>query len=221
MVDGTARWNTPVVPAEILRRLTEAYDPLAILVYGSYADGTCGPDSDFDALVLTAGGTETHDVSFAGGVQLDVFVYPAGYFDGPFDPGQFPQLSEAVLLLDRDGRGKTLVERVRKWQAEQRPPAREALRAQVAWCRKMLRRTERGDPEGMFRWHWLLTDSLEICCNLLGVLYRGPKKSLLWLKVTCPEGYERYAAALARLDAAALEGWVTWLEELSAEGEKE
>ena len=220
-MDGKERWELPAVPPGVLNYLTETYSPLAILAYGSYADGTWVPDSDFDALLLTDGGRADHDVSFVEGVQLDVFLYPAGHFDGPFDPGQFPQLADAVLLLDRDGRGRALADRVREWQAEQRPPAREALRAQVAWCRKMLRRTERGDPEGMFRWHWLLTDSLEICCNLLGVLYRGPKKSLLWLKVTCPEGYERYAAALARLDAAALEGWVTWLEKLSAEGEKE
>ena len=211
-MDGKERWELPAVPPGVLNYLTETYSPLAILAYGSYADGTWGPDSDFDALLLTDGGRADHDVSFVEGVQLDVFLYPAGHFDGPFDPGQFPQLADAVLLLDRDGRGRALADRVREWQAEQRPPAREELRTQVAWCRKMLRRTERGDAEGLFRWHWLLTDSLEICCSLLNAPYRGPKKSLLWLRETWPEGYALYTDALARLDAAALERWVLWLE---------
>ena len=125
-----------------------------------------------------------------------------------------------MILLDRDGRGRALADRVRAWQAERRPPAPEELRAQAAWCRKMLRRTERGDAEGLFRWHWLLVDSLEICCGLLGAPYRGPKKSLRWLSGACPEGYRLYAAALARLDAAALERWVAWLEAAAAKGER-
>ena len=219
-MDGKERQGAPAVPPGILSYLRSAYDPLAILAYGSYADGTWGPDSDFDALLLTGGGQAGHDVSFVEGVQLDVFLYPAGHFDGPFDPGQFPQLAEAVILLDRDGRGRALADRVRAWQAERRPPALEELQAQVAWCRKMLRRTERRDAEGLFRWHWLLVDSLEICCGLLGAPYRGPKKSLRWLSGAFPEGYRLYAAALARLDAAALEKWVAWLEEAAAKGER-
>ena len=195
-MDGKERWELPAVPPGVLNYLTETYSPLAILAYGSYADGTWGPDSDFDALLLTGGGQAGHDVSFVEGVQLDVFLYPAGHFDGPFDPGQFPQLAEAVILLDRDGRGRALADRVRAWQAERR------------------------DAEGLFRWHWLLVDSLEICCGLLGAPYRGPKKSLRWLSGACPEGYRLYAAALARLDAAALEKWVAWLEEAAAKGER-
>ena len=215
------RRRVPIVPPGILRHLTERYNPVAILAYGSYADGTWGPHSDFDALVLTDGGAEGHDTAFVDGVQLDVFIYPAGFFDGDFSPGDFPQLADAALLLDRDGRGKALTDRVRDWQAGWRPPSRDALRAQTAWCRKMIRRTERGDAEGMFRWHWLLTDSLEICCGLLGTPYQGPKKSLRWLGEACPEGYRLYADALARLDAAALERWVRWLEERWAEREAE
>lgn len=82
-----------------------AYAPLAILAYGSYADGSWGPDSDFDALVLTAGGPERHDMSVVGSVQLDAFVYPVSRFDEPFAPSAFPQLADATLLLDTEGRG--------------------------------------------------------------------------------------------------------------------
>lgn len=71
-----------------------------------------------------------------------------------------------------------------------------------------------GDAEGLFRWHWLLVDSLEICCDLCGRLYQGPKKSLRWLAAARPEAYALYTDALSRLDAAALERWVAYLEAL-------
>ncbi len=40
------------VLADIVRRLTEAYDPLAIYLFGSKARGEAGPDSDYDLMVV-------------------------------------------------------------------------------------------------------------------------------------------------------------------------
>ncbi len=37
---------------EIIRRLVEAYEPERIYLFGSYARGDAGPDSDFDLLVI-------------------------------------------------------------------------------------------------------------------------------------------------------------------------
>ena len=207
---------TPLTPPGVLAYLTGAYAPLAILAYGSYADGSWGPDSDFDALVLTAGGPERHDMSVVGSVQLDAFVYPVSRFDEPFAPSAFPQLADATLLLDTEGRGQTLIDRVRAWRATQPLPTPEELRSQATWCRKMLRRAGRGDTEGLFRWHWVLVDSLEIFCLLAGQPYQGPKKSLRWLAEARPEAYALYSAALARPELPALERWIAHLEGLCA-----
>jgi len=40
------------VLAEVVRRLTEAYEPLAIYLFGSKARGEAGPDSDYDLMVI-------------------------------------------------------------------------------------------------------------------------------------------------------------------------
>jgi predicted nucleotidyltransferase len=40
------------VLADIVRRLTEAYDPVAIYLFGSKARGEAGPDSDYDLMVI-------------------------------------------------------------------------------------------------------------------------------------------------------------------------
>ena len=43
---------------------------------------------------------------------------------------------------------------------------REMLAAfQREGCKKMLLRTLRSDAEGLYRWHWVLIDSLEIFCD--------------------------------------------------------
>ena len=83
---------------EILRYIQDTYAPAALFVYGSRADGSAGPDSDFDALALTADGPARHDVSFVGGVQLDLFLHPAASFRGDFDPAEFLRLLDGRLV---------------------------------------------------------------------------------------------------------------------------
>ncbi|MBR2288091.1 MAG: nucleotidyltransferase domain-containing protein, partial [Clostridia bacterium] len=51
--------------ARALQYLRETYRPEAILVYGSYADGSAGYFSDFDALVI-APFPRAHDTARIG-----------------------------------------------------------------------------------------------------------------------------------------------------------
>jgi predicted nucleotidyltransferase len=45
----------PVILADIVRRVVEAANPEKIILFGSAARGTMGPDSDYDLLVIKAG----------------------------------------------------------------------------------------------------------------------------------------------------------------------
>ncbi|HBI43732.1 MAG TPA: nucleotidyltransferase domain-containing protein [Planctomycetales bacterium] len=45
----------PVILADIVRRIVEAASPEKIVLFGSAARGTMGPDSDLDLLVIKAG----------------------------------------------------------------------------------------------------------------------------------------------------------------------
>jgi predicted nucleotidyltransferase len=60
---------------KIIRYLEETYSPDAIIIYGSFADGSANEHSDFDALVM-ADRDKLHDSSVIDGTILDVFVYP-------------------------------------------------------------------------------------------------------------------------------------------------
>ena len=82
----------------------------------------------------------------------------------------------------------------------------------------MARRCQRGDPEGFYRWHWLLRDSLEIYYDLRGRYFFGPKKALAVMEREDPISYRLYAQALAKLDQAALEAWTGRMEELLENG---
>ena len=193
---------------DIIHAIDMKYAPDALIVYGSYADGTEGQDSDFDALAVGPGLPEAHDTGAPCGVRLDLFVYPSERFDGEYDVGEIEQILGGRAVIDRSGIGARLLEAVAAHVAGYVPKGRREIDEELAWCDKMLIRASRGDAEGFYRWHWLLTDSLEICFDALGLRYPGPKKALRWLRDERPELYEGYEAALREMDYAALRAWI-------------
>ena len=202
---------------EIVKYIEQTYEPLAILIYGSYADGSNNQNSDFDALVISKSHKVFHDVSFVNGIQLDVFVYPMVYFERAFDCGDFIQLYDSKIILDVNGRGQWLKKQVVDHvdSISNKTPAE--IKTQIEWCRKMFQRTKRCDTEGMFRWHWVLVDSLEIFCDAVGHMYWGPKKTLRWMEDAYPEGFAYYKKALNQFETDCLEQWILYLEQLNAD----
>ena len=84
---------------KIIEYIKQKYNPLSIILYGSYANGTNNLNSDFDALVISYDHEQFHDTSFVNDIQLDVFVYPASYFDGEFDCNNFIQIIYVFLTI--------------------------------------------------------------------------------------------------------------------------
>lgn len=192
----------------MLRYLMEKYHPLAAVLYGSHADGTANAESDYDVLLITES-TECHDTAIVNGVQLDAWVYPRSWAESLTDGEAVIQLHDGVVLLDTDGLAAGLIARAREHAAGKAHLSDEEKRDLQAWCGKMARRARRGDVEGLYRWHWLLTDSLSIYCDVRDAFYFGPKKTLLRMEKEDPEGFARYGAALR--DMAALDAWLTHL----------
>ena len=89
------------------------------------------------------------------------------------------------------------------------------IRQEISWCEKMRLRTMREDPEGYYRWHWLLYDSLEIYFDVKGLHYYGPKKALRFMKKTDPESFQIYANALRELKGEHLSAWISQLKRIS------
>lgn len=205
---------------DILSYLAAQYDPVAIIVYGSFADGTSNLFSDFDALLITQDGQRRHDDRFVDCTQLDVFVHPLADFQGEYDPAEFARIYGGQILLDKNGVAAALLDKVQSWVDSRAKKTQEELGFNVSWCEKMLRRAERADAEGCFRRHWLLTDSLEIYTELRGWPYLGPKKALAQLEKKDKAVFALYETALTAGDYESLAAWVEHIRERFEKGQK-
>lgn len=203
---------------KIIAYIQQTYNPLSIILYGSYASGTNNLNSDFDSLVISCDHEQFHDTSFVNGIQLDVFVYPASYFDGSFDCNEFIQIFDGKILVDHDERGKTLQTKVRSYLQNRPQKSKAELDASVDWCVKMLARVRRYDAEGMFRWHWVLIDSLEIFCDIMHHPYLGPKKSLKWMEENHPSAFACYKKALEDFSMDSLANWIAYIKNANGAG---
>lgn len=198
---------------EIIAYLTATYHPLAILLYGSFADGTNNAHSDFDALVIYEG-EQGNDSTIFGETPLDVWLYPPQTFASDYDPEEFVQAADGVILMDTDGMAERLQQRVREYLAALPGKSEAELTQELAWCEKMLARTERTDAEGLYRWHWLLMDTLEIYCDLTHRRYLGPKKALRTMQQSDPAAFALYERALREFTAESLAEWISQLKSL-------
>ena len=154
---------------QVIEYIQKNYDPLCLILYGSYADGTNRLNSDFDALVITADHEPFHDTSLVAGIPLDVFVYPAGYFEGAYACEDFVQIFDGRVIMDRHDIGKSLLANVQAYLQNRPEKTSAEIQANIDWCVKMSARAKRCDCEGLFRWHWVLVDSLEIFSLLANV----------------------------------------------------
>ena len=196
---------------QIIEYLNRKYAPLSVILYGSYASGTNNLNSDFDALVISSDHEQYHDTSFVNGIQLDVFVYPASYFDEAYDCEDFIRIFDGKIIADTLEIGRNLQTRVLSY-LQNRPSKSDAeIQADIDWCVKMFERVKRCDAEGMFRWHWVLIDSLEIFCDIVHHPYFGPKKTLKWMEENHPHAFELYRKALTEFSIESLANWISFI----------
>ena len=196
---------------QIIEYIKCKYNPLSIIIYGSYANGTNNLNSDFDALVISHDHEQFHDTSLVNGIPLDVFVYPASYFNADFNCNDFIQIFDGKIIEDSNELGKTLQRKVLSYLQSRPQKSKDEIEASVDWCVKMLARAKRCDTEGMFRMHWVLIDSLEIFCDVMNQPYLGPKKSLKWMEENHPIAFTCYQKALVDFSIDNLEEWVTYI----------
>ncbi len=199
---------------KIIEYIKDKYNPITIIVYGSFASGSNDLDSDFDALVISKDHARFHDVSLINGVQFDVFVYPRNYFDSDYNCEEFLQISDGTIVLDNDNVGFNLKNKVIDYLKNKPFKTEEEIKNSITWCNKMLKRARKKDVEGSFRFHWLLVDSLEIFCDIVKYHYSGPKKSLAWMSKNYPEGYKLYKKALIDFSDESLTDWINYLNDI-------
>lgn len=197
---------------DIIDYIQKTYTPLALIVYGSFADGSNNANSDFDALVITSDAEKQHDHSIIHGIELDVFIYPAEIFSKPYDLDEFLQIWDGKILMDSDGLAVSLKQTVNDYIQGLPEKSVEENKHNAAWCQKMLLRAERGDTEGYYRLYWLLKDSLEIYFDLKHWQYFGPKKGLKKMQEDDQKAALIYERALKEPTIEHIRIWVDFLQ---------
>ena len=200
---------------KIIDYLKEKYDPVGLIVYGSFANGTNNLNSDFDALLIYGGQEEIYDNTVVNGIELDVFVYPIAVFKEDYDIMNYVQVWDGRIYIDETG---TIAELQHKATAcirafEKKTDAEN--QQNLAWCEKMLKRVKRNDIEGYYRMHWLLGDSLQIYYDIIGKYYFGPKKALKEMSVQDSHGTELYFEALKNPTEVSMKNWIDYLKSLN------
>jgi len=192
--------------------LKEKYQPLSIIVYGSFADGSDNENSDLDILLISKDSTCIHDTSIQNGIQLDAFVKPKDSF-ADFNLEDYVQIFDGIVVFDTDDFGKKLINKVNRYLDCLPKKTNEEKKEEVSWCQKMLLRIQRNDTEGLYRWHWLLIDSLSIYFDVIDVSYHGPKKALIFMKENHPDAYILYDSALRKMDSVSIRNWIFFISE--------
>lgn len=168
----------------VKKYLMKKYNCHIIILYGSYFEGDYTPESDIDILCFTDSSGGINDTSIIDGVQLDVWVVNSKQLEKPND---YLHIIKNEVLLDLRGEATYFINEISRIYNEGPEFLNENQRIFLkSWLIKMQKRTKRNDAEGLYRYHWLLTESLEIYFRLNNLWYLGVKKSLRWLEINDP-----------------------------------
>ncbi len=166
-----------------------------IVLYGSRADGSAGPSSDYDLAAFAAIPATVRDARLVDGAFLDAFVYPESVLASPTEAHL--GIRGGKVLVQRGAEADTFLAALEALFAKGPkvlPP--DEIEALKVWAVKMLGRMKRGDVEGDYRRTWLLTALLEDYFLVRGAWYLGPKRSLRWLERFDAPAHSAFCAAL-------------------------
>ncbi len=153
------------------------------ILYGSHARGDWDTASDIDVVAFRDDAEPTHAAGRWRDVFLDLFVYPSNAKATP----DWLRIHGGRVLFQRNGEGDRVLSAVAALY-KAGPSLLDPVAAQTRclWLKKMLVQAAKGDVEGDFRRHWLLSALLEDYCDLRGRWYLGPKQVLLALACESP-----------------------------------
>jgi Nucleotidyltransferase domain len=177
------------------KELVTVHAAHTILLYGSRANGTARPDSDYDIAAFAPVEKAVRDARSVDGLFLDTFIYPEAEL---FNPTQSHlKLRDSKIVLQREtGAEKFLHQLEHLFRSGPEALPADEIEARKVWALKMVERIKHGDVEANYRRAWLLTALLEDYFHIRGLWFQGPKKSLIWLKEFDASVHDAYCAAL-------------------------
>lgn len=186
---------TDPILCSIVEHLVSLHGAHTILLYGSRADGSATPDSDYDLAAFAPISAQVHEARQVDGAYLDLFVYPEAMMRSPTQ--ELLPLRGSKVVAQRDEQVQAFLRGLDMLFARgPEPLAPDEIEVRRSWAMKMAARCQRGDVEGNYRRVWLLHALLEDYFQIGGMWYQGPKKALNWLKEFDALAFQSFSEAL-------------------------
>lgn len=193
----------------ILEYLKNTYNPISILLYGSFADGTNDQASDFDCMLIVPKKDSNHDDAIIDGIQLDCFIFTEDELQSE-DIDTFLTAYNSNIVLD-NGIGADLKRRVHDYVKENAHTSEEEKDFLISWIQKTVVRITKNDDEGNMRAVSFLAESLTDYFILRDIFYFGSKKAIHYLKKEDAEGYALFHSAVTSRSNDAIVKWAEYI----------
>lgn len=194
---------------QILEYLKNTYDPISILLYGSFADGTNDETSDFDCMLIVSEKEKSHDDAVINGIQLDCFIFTADEVRSEkIEP--FLTAYNSRIVLD-NGVGAELKRRVHDYVEKNSSTPEEEKEFLTSWIQKTVLRITKNDDEGNMRAVSFLAESLMDYHTMRDMFYFGSKKAIASLRKTDAEGYTLFHNAVTLRSNEAIIKWAEYI----------
>lgn len=196
---------------KILKYIKDKYNPISIFVYGSFNKGTNNQNSDFDSLIIVEEKSASYDNTMISNTYLDLFIYTLKEIEQLENLQNFVHLYNASLVLDNQNIGKSFLEKIKEYVDLNSLKSLEEKQHLSIWIDKMLERMKVKDIEGVYRYHWLIMDSLELYCIFQDKFYFGSKDTIEYLEKYDEVGYKLFCNSLKNFNITNLEKWCLYI----------
>lgn len=203
--------------AGILQYLLQTHDPLAIIVTGSYADGSYDENSDFDAWLFGRDPNRgINEMSMVNHVPLHIKIYPPISYDH-LSLEWLKYFAGAVIAYDPEGLAQRFMAHVEESLKRYPCLPPDFKKRKITGMQALLRRARKQDFAGDHRGHMMLSDSLEVWCDLSDRIYLSTKKTLRCMEQEDPESAAIYRRAMRSFDPEDMQAWVDRLRAIHKE----
>lgn len=171
----------PLIP-DIVRHIQETYGAHTVILYGSRAQGTATPKSDYDIILLREAGTLREDMrDLFKGAYLDLHFFSDEAVIATDLTGCLSIAEGAAVLSQKDNLGERLIQNVKKIY-EGGFFTSDQIKQDVIDEIKMNLSKIDSTTVGYYYQNLVLSDLLEHYFTLRNIFYIGSRESFEWLK---------------------------------------